>query len=210
MRDWPARLLLGQGVQCAEASVVAIEKGARRGPIAGVGEPVHGSRADPLDRLGGDDAQVVDEPGRQHEVVDEAQVAEPAEQLPEAVAGQQPPCRGGDVGGLDRQAVERVVGGRGDHLREQADGLGQVVAGVVVASRTRPSCTVEPLGGVLADHLQQPVAGHTTVLGPFHQRLGHQRAEHLDRVELIGTSTRRDGRRGVKVEAADAHRQPVQ
>ena len=84
------------------------------------------------------------------------------------------------------------------------------MTGVVVTGDLRRAAGVELLGGVLTDHLQQPVSRDTLTFVAFHQRLRHQRREQLERLELVGADTRRDRDGGVEVEAADAHRQTIE
>ena len=66
------------------------------------------------------------------------------------------------------------------------------------------------LGGVLTDHLEQPVARDTFTLVALHQRLRDQRPEQLERVELVDADAHGDRDRRVEVEAADAHRQAIE
>ena len=85
-----------------------------------------------------------------------------------------------------------------------------VVAAVVVARGFGCAGGVELFGGVLADHLQQPVAGGAVAFVALHERLRHQRREKLDRVELVGADPGRDRDRAVEVEATHAHREPIE
>ena len=76
---------------------------------------------------------------------------------------------------------------------------------VLVAGAIGGTGGVEPLGRVLADHLEEPIARDTVTFVTFDKRLGYQRRERLERGELIKTQPRRDRGGRVEIEPADAH-----
>ena len=149
---------------------------------------------------------------RQREPVEERHVAEELHELRDAFGGEQPSPGGRDVGGLGLEPIERLVVRRRSTSPRTVHAPTRGSGGRGRRGRSPPSVArVELLGRVLADHLQQPVAGDTVALVALHQRLRDQRREQLERLELVGADSRAAiATDGVEVEAADAHRQPVE
>ena len=82
--------------------------------------------------------------------------------------------------------------------------------GVAVACGVGASAGGELLGRVLADHLEESVPRARVHLVALDQRLGHELAEEVESVRVGGLDVGRERDGGFEVEAAEAHREPLQ